>query len=102
MEGFSSLLRKAELSGKIRGIAVSRYAPSLSHFFFADDSLLLLRASIQDCDAITRILHTFELASGQQVNIEKSDIFFTSKTPEATRDEIMQHLGVRKKGPRAG
>jgi hypothetical protein len=39
-EGFSSLLAKAKVEGKICGIRVCRDAPSVSHLLFADDSLI--------------------------------------------------------------
>ncbi|OMO90013.1 reverse transcriptase [Corchorus capsularis] len=72
MEGFSSLLQHAERIGDIHGVEVARNAPCISHLFFADDSLLFLRASLGECDAIKNLLRIFELASGQQINIDKS------------------------------
>lgn len=38
-EVFSSLIRKAELTGSIHGIRVCKRAPTVSHFFFADTVL---------------------------------------------------------------
>ncbi|OMO67876.1 reverse transcriptase [Corchorus capsularis] len=96
MEGFTSLLQRAENNGLIQGVAVARHAPRISHLFFADDSLLFIRAQSSDCTTIIDVLHKFELASGQQINIEKSSVFFSSNTPENTRSSIMELLGVRK------
>ena len=40
VEGFTSLLQKAELEGNIHGVSICRSAPKISHLLFADDSLL--------------------------------------------------------------
>ena len=34
------------------GIVVSRGGPRLSHLFFADDSLIFCKASIEECSAL--------------------------------------------------
>jgi hypothetical protein len=44
-EGFSTLLNKADVDGSLQGIKVSNNAPSINHFLFADDSLVLMKAS---------------------------------------------------------
>lgn len=44
-EGFTHLIKKAELYNKIQGIKVAHGEPSITHFFFADDSLLFLKAT---------------------------------------------------------
>jgi hypothetical protein len=44
-EGFSSLMHQAEISNHIQGIKVCNGAPSVSHLLFADDSLILMKAS---------------------------------------------------------
>lgn len=48
-EGFSSLLRKANRERQIHGVSIARGAPSVSHLFFIDNSLLFCDASVQDC-----------------------------------------------------
>lgn len=44
-EGFSALLRQAESRRDILGLKIARNAPTISHMFFADDSLLFFKAS---------------------------------------------------------
>ena len=39
-EGFTTLLAKAELEGRIRGVSICRGAPRATNLLFADDSLL--------------------------------------------------------------
>ena len=65
IEGLHGLLNQAVIAGDIRGISICRNGPRLTHLFFADDSLLFCRASIQECQHILDILLTYERASGQ-------------------------------------
>ncbi len=64
-EGFHSLIHKAQLTGDLKGVSISIRGPKITHLFFADDSLLFSKASVQDCDRIQAILHVYEQASGQ-------------------------------------
>ncbi|OMO91484.1 reverse transcriptase [Corchorus capsularis] len=82
--------------GDIKGVSVSRSAPCVSHLFFADDSILFLRAKESECKNIVNILKDFGIASGQQVNIDKSSIFFSANTPVRLQADIMNSLGVHK------
>ena len=63
-EGLSALLQKAEEQGRIEGIRVCREAPRINHLFFADDSLILMRAYKGDAQELKRILQVYETASG--------------------------------------
>ena len=40
-EGFTSLLEKGELDGRIRGASICRRVPKISNLMFADDSIIL-------------------------------------------------------------
>ena len=59
-EGLSNLIRKAESENKIHGVAASRHGPRISHLLFVDDSLLLSKASVEECQNILNILDTYE------------------------------------------
>ena len=48
-EGLHGLISRAAISGDIRGISICRNGSRLIHLFFADDSLLFCRASVQEC-----------------------------------------------------
>jgi hypothetical protein len=63
-EGFSSLLAKAEEEGKIGGVSVCRNAPSVSHLLFADDSLILCRATEEEATNLKELLRIYEECSG--------------------------------------
>jgi hypothetical protein len=87
-EGLSHLFRKASLAGRLTGVAVSQSGPKITHFFFADDSLLFCQASMANCEAVSSILHQYEMASGQQLNRAKTSIFFTKNTSLEMRHYI--------------
>lgn len=77
-EGFSALLRREESNSNLSSFKINHHCPSLSHLFFADDSLLFFRASEKDCNTIKGVINTYGKASGQLVNLDKS-AFMTSK-----------------------
>ena len=38
------------------------------------------------------ILHLYEDASGQKINIDKSSVFFSANTEEEKKNEVMEYL----------
>ena len=79
-EGFHCLLRKAEENGDIRGVSICRSAPKLTHLLFAYDSLIFCRAKINEFEKLLEILATYEQASEQQINGDKTTLFFSKST----------------------
>ena len=67
-KGLSGLTKKSVQNGDMEGVAVCRDAPSLSHLFFADDSLIFYKASLVECNSLQRVLKVYEEAFGQQLN----------------------------------
>lgn len=63
-----------------RGVKVATSSPSISHLFFADDSLVFFRATFSDCRQVQKCIHQYEKASGQLVNYDKSAITFSPST----------------------
>uniref|UniRef100_A0A2N9IFR8 Uncharacterized protein n=1 Tax=Fagus sylvatica TaxID=28930 RepID=A0A2N9IFR8_FAGSY len=51
-EGLQALLAHTAQAKKIQGLSISRGGPTLTHLFFADDSVLFCRANLSDCHAI--------------------------------------------------
>ena len=94
-EGLSALIKKASVDGLLGGISVCRRGPSLSHLFFADDSLIFCKATLRECDALPKILKVYELALGQQLNRAKTSLFFSGNTPKEIRDEIKLRFGAQ-------
>ncbi|KAK9986186.1 hypothetical protein SO802_031137 [Lithocarpus litseifolius] len=94
IEGLHGLITKAAISSDIRGISIYRNGPRLTHLFFAYDSLLLCRASIQECTHIQNLLANYEEASGQKLNREKTTLFFSKNMASEIQDSIKDLLGV--------
>ena len=63
-EGLSAMLKKEVRDGTIKGVAVSRGAPSISHLLFVDDSIIFCRASVLECDRVMKVLEDYERVSG--------------------------------------
>ncbi|KAH9767472.1 reverse transcriptase domain-containing protein [Citrus sinensis] len=93
-EGLSLLINHYERAGMIHGARVARGAPLVSHLFFADDCFLFFKATVHEAHLVKKILATYEAASGQQVNYNKSSVSFSRNMVEDTIHNICQQLGV--------
>ena len=98
-EGFLTLLRYAAHHSDIHGVSCSRNGPSITYLLFANDSLLYCKASLSKCHIIMEILQTYEIASGQKINSDKSSIFFSSNTPQSLRQEIKRFFNANSNEP---
>lgn len=63
-------------------------------YFFANDSVLFCRAIQVECQKILDILAVYERGSGQKINREQTNIFFSSNTLQPTQACIQHLLGV--------
>src|SRR3990170_2590500 len=87
-EGLSCLLKSSSQSSNLAGIKVAPTAPTINHLLFADDSLLLFKASVEGANAVSNMLDTYCMASGQRINNAKSSIFFSKGCPGPVREEV--------------
>ncbi|XP_021836918.2 uncharacterized protein [Spinacia oleracea] len=94
-DAFSTLLSKAARENRIHGIKICNGAPKVSHLFFADDSILFAKASVGECSVIADIISKYERASGQSVNLDKTDVVFSKSVNVIRRQEIVTTLGVK-------
>jgi hypothetical protein len=94
-EGLSALIRKAEGKGDVHGVKICRNAPIISHLLFADDCFLFFRASDSEAGTMKNILSTYEAASGQAINLQKSEIYCSRNVSPANRNSVSNILGVQ-------
>jgi hypothetical protein len=93
-EAFSSLLNKAELEGSLEGIKICNNAPSFNHLLFADDSLVLIKASQASARTLQNILQLYEVCSGQTINFDKSSVMFSRNTSKVKKREVLRELNI--------
>ena len=92
-ESFSALIHKAARDNQISGMSIGRGCPIITHLFFADDSLLFCKAKDQECQKLVDILNSYEAASGQKINTDKSSVFFSPNSPQEKKESILNILG---------
>ncbi|XP_024630887.1 uncharacterized protein [Medicago truncatula] len=94
-EGLSSLIRRAEARGDLRGTSVCRGAPPVTHLLFADDCFLFFKTTENQAQVMQSILTTYEAAFGQSISLPKSETFYSRKVPENMKYSITNIMGVR-------
>jgi ABC-type arginine transport system ATPase subunit len=87
-------LNKAEADGRLEGIKVCANAPSINHLLFADDSLVLTKASSASAKTLQNILQLYEVCSGQTINFDKSSVMFSKNTSNGRIKEVLEELSI--------
>lgn len=93
-EALCSLIRKAESDGCFSGIPISKRGTRITQLFFADDCLLFCKANGREWKCIQDIFFSYEAASGQKINKEKTTIFFSKNTKQEVGEVLIQEAGV--------
>ncbi|PNX92542.1 ribonuclease H [Trifolium pratense] len=60
-----------------------------------DDCFLFCMANFTEVNQLLRILHTYEQASGQEINLSKSEVFISRNLSHADKEDLSGILGVR-------
>ncbi|KAE8773531.1 retrotransposon protein [Hordeum vulgare] len=76
------------------GVKICNNAPTVSHLFFADDAVLLMKADQSEAEVLKEILDLYESCSGQCINTEKSAIMFTPNTRDEARTAVKNALVI--------
>ena len=97
-EVLSDLCNKAQEEGSFKGVRVARGCPRLNHLLFADDTMFFLRASKDNSETLSRILKRYESASGQSINVSKSCITFSRRTPTTLKIAAKTILMIENEG----
>lgn len=92
MDILSRLLEKKK---KVKGIKISRGAPTIYHLMYANDMLLVGRASLDNAKAMWGCLDQFCNWSGQRVNNDKSNILFSPNTNRIVKKRVKDIWGLR-------
>ncbi|XP_074298300.1 uncharacterized protein LOC141629152 [Silene latifolia] len=87
--------RQMEKSNAINGLKISRYAPPISHLFYADDAFICCKATPSAFENLRDLLRCFELASGQMINLDKSFVKFSPNAPPDFKAHMASILRMR-------
>lgn len=68
--------------------------PSIPNLLFADDSLILMKANMENAQTLKRILDLYCAASAQLVSLDKSSIFFSPNTNVNVKAQICALLDI--------
>lgn len=93
MEWLGHFIRAEIESGKWVPIHLSRTGPSVSHLFFTDDLMIFCKAQLDQARLLDSILTQFCEISRHQINVRKSNIFFSKDTEADVRNQINQLFG---------
>ncbi|KAG7590171.1 hypothetical protein ISN44_As07g023610 [Arabidopsis suecica] len=97
-EGLTHLLNMAQREGVLEGMQFADSGPVVHHLLFADDSLFLCKASLEQSLVLQKILRIYGNATGQTINLNKSSITFGDKIDEPTKVSIQSCLGILAEG----
>ena len=92
-EGLTTLIHEVARNQNLTGILIACGCPRVTHFFFADDSILFCKAKPEECQELKLILRRYEEALGQKINTDKSSLFFNPNTSQDIKNEIFNILG---------
>ncbi|PNX86022.1 ribonuclease H, partial [Trifolium pratense] len=94
-EGLTALIKQSIARGDIHGVKICRGAPLVSHLLFADDCFLFCRANIMEATHLMSLLDTYSAASGQEINLSKSEVFFSKNLSKAAQEDLSGIMGVK-------
>ncbi|KAL5781985.1 hypothetical protein ACOSP7_007014 [Xanthoceras sorbifolium] len=93
-ESLSALIKDNKANGQTLGMRYSRGSPLVSHLFFADDRIVFCKAETHNCEELKKILKIYEKVSGQQVNLQKSNITFSPNVKRNLSASILNCLNL--------
>ena len=88
------MLKKEESEGHVKGVAVCRGIPRVSHLLFVYDSIIFCRALIMECERVLKVLDDYERDLGQKIHKEKTTLYFSKTTSREAQDQVKQRLGA--------
>ncbi|XP_028755351.1 uncharacterized protein LOC114714752 [Neltuma alba] len=80
--------------GNLSGINITKGGPMITHSLFDDDTIIFLKANLDNCSLFMKLLQDYCNVSGQRVNYDKSSLFFSKNTPNEVRTDIVECLNI--------
>lgn len=75
-EAFGHAFSQAQIEKKINGIPVTKNVPNITHQQYVDDTILPSESTTAEEKNIKTIIQSYAAASSQNINADKSKIFF--------------------------
>ncbi|XP_057827439.2 uncharacterized protein LOC131038893 [Cryptomeria japonica] len=94
VEVLGHLIARKRSQGMWKGIEIARGVDSTTHSQFVDDTCLFRVASMHEATVMEKVLDKFSWASGQEINWNKSEIFFFH-TEVGSQRAIVRLFGIR-------
>ena len=92
----SAMLYLAQMQNHLQGVKVNQHAPSISHLLYVDDLMIFFfKVSFASCNKLSQMLINFSKLSGNQINRNKSFIWFSDNTPRHIQEKIAKLLRVK-------
>ena len=89
MDKLSHLIHDAVLNNEWNCLKVGKEGPEISHLMFVDDLILFGTATEAQISVVLDILAKFYNSSGQRINMDKTNFFFSNNTHMSTRKLIL-------------
>ena len=89
------MLFKAQQDKNISAIKVSRHALAIFHLLYANDVIIIFKATLESLEHVKSILSKFGLMSGLNINRNKYVVRFNHNTPRQFKRTMARFLGVR-------
>lgn len=93
-EILSSMISHNQDSGKIKGLSIAKNARPITHLLFADDSLMFCSTKDNNIKELHQILEDYQKASGQRINLDKSELMFSKNVDQNQKNNIQRMLGM--------
>lgn len=92
------MIRSTERHGLFFGLHFSSACVSISHIFFANDSIIFCKANLPQVKVVKKVLQNYAKVSDQELNFQKSALFFDKFVPSNLQESIIAVLGITKTG----
>lgn len=89
------MIHDAVVNNQWQCLKIGRDGSKVSHLMFSDELILFGITSDNQINVIMEILSLFCSASGQNINMDKSNIMFSRNTSIATRKSMVAKSGFR-------